>query len=293
MDYILFNFGETPKYFEYCINSILSIDKDARITICTDDDSNNGVVNVVNLKNLPNLEKKRIDITKIFSSTNYEKNPLWTASIVRVYALREIVKDMNIKEFIHFDNDVLIYKDFKTIKNTYNFSGEKINITESDYDNLVFGYSYFPNTSLIIQLCDIFDEILNNYSYYSNNFARGGPLNEMRMLKIAQLENKDLFKTLEVLPYSNSKIIFDPSSYGQFLNGTHSKKGNYFIRKRFISTNHIVGRELKSKRIRIKFKDNRPSVYYKDKEYELANLHVHSKNLLKFLPPNYETFFKL
>mgnify|MGYP001261295876 CR=1 FL=1 len=33
MDYILFNLGESPTHLEYCMNTILSIDKKAKITI--------------------------------------------------------------------------------------------------------------------------------------------------------------------------------------------------------------------------------------------------------------------
>ena len=293
MDYILFNLGESPTHLEYCMNTILSIDKKAKITICTDDDLTLTSIKVVNIKELPDLEKKREEIGKLFISTNYEKNPLWTASMLRVFALKEITNMLNIKKFVHFDNDVLIYNNFETIQNIYTFSEKKINITESDSNNLVFGYSYFPNYDSIDRLCNILDKILKNYTYYSNNFARGGALNEMRMLRIAQIENPDLFQALEILPYGSSNILFDPSSYGQYLNGTHTKKENYLLKKRFISTAHIVGKELKSKRIKIKFKKKRPIVYYNQKEYELVNLHIHSKNLLSFLPSGYERHIKL
>ena len=62
MDYILFNLGESPTHLEYCMNTILSIDKKAKITICTDDDLTLTSIKVVNIKELPDLEKKREEI---------------------------------------------------------------------------------------------------------------------------------------------------------------------------------------------------------------------------------------
>ena len=87
------------------------------------------------------------------------------------------------------------------------------------------------------------------------------------------------------------KTIFDPASYGQYLDGTHLKRGNYIFKRRWVSTSIEVGRELKSKRITVKFRNNKPIVIFNNKSFELANLHVHSKRLKKFLPLKYRTIF--
>ena len=66
MDYILFNLGESPTHLEHCINTILSMDKKAQITICTDDDLTLTSIKVVNIKEIPDLEQKREEINKLF-----------------------------------------------------------------------------------------------------------------------------------------------------------------------------------------------------------------------------------
>ena len=103
--------------------------------------------------------------------------------------------------------------------------------------------------------------------------------------------NEDIFNILPSLPYSSDKnIIFDPASYGQFFNGMHHRRGNYIFKRRWVNTKDIVGREIKSKRITPKFLNNSPYVEYKNKNVSLSNLHIHSKNLNKFLPSNYSEY---
>ena len=67
----------------------------------------------------------------------------------------------------------------------------------------------------------------------------------------------------------------------------HHRRGNYIFKRRWVNTKDIVGREIKSKRIVPKFSNNLPSVQFKNKNVSLTNLHIHSKNLDKFLPNNY------
>tara|TARA_B100000686_G_scaffold120320_1_gene127343 strand:+ start:1532 stop:2413 length:882 start_codon:yes stop_codon:yes gene_type:complete len=293
MNYILFNIGKTPKYLKYCINSILSIDKEAKVTLCTDDDLNLNNVEIVNFDKISELKSKQQEIKKLFFNTKFNENPLWAASILRVYALYYVGLSNDIKDFIHFDNDVIIYKNLKDIKNDILLDDKRISITESDNNHLVFGYSYFPNIENAERLCNSFDQILENYQYFSNNFARGGQLNEMRMLKITETINPNLFSILNSLPYEGPKYLFDPSSYGQYLNGTNTKRGNYFFKRSYVSTSHVVGREIKSKRIKVNYKGKIPTVYFENQSFKLVNLHVHSKKLEKFLPKEYKNIVKL
>jgi len=284
MNYILFHIGTVPSYLKYSIESIKIVDSDADIFVCTDKKLNEKNINSIPVNSFKQLGEKKAQIENIFKNTNYENNPLWASSILRIYALKHIVFSQGLEKFVHFDNDVLIYKSFKKISNTIDLPNNKISITKSDKDNLVFGYSYIPSYNLIEELCFIFDDILENYNYYSKHFARGGKLNEMRILGIAEKKYKSLFNILNSLPYGENTLIFDPSSYGQYLDGTHLKRGNYYFKRRYVSTEHIVGREISSKRIEVKFENEKPLVKFRDKSLEVVNLHVHSKRLYKFMP---------
>ena len=291
MNYLLFHIGKLPNHFYVCINNILSVDKDANIYLLTDSNLELKGINVLNIEELSELLTKKEEILSIFKDTILESNPLWYTSFLRVFGLSYASKYFDIKKFVHFDNDVLIYKSFSKIMESDVIKQNKINITQIDETKLVFGYSYFDNQENLKVLEDFFEKVLNNTSYFMNNFHKGKPLNEMRVLKLAAESDPSRFSVLPSLPYQN-KTIFDPASYGQYLNGTHAKRGNFIFKRRWISTNHIVGRELKSKRVKAIFKNQQPSVLFENKSYDLVNLHVHSKNLNKFVGPSYKEYFR-
>jgi hypothetical protein len=289
MNYLLFHVGELPKHFYICVNNILSVDKQAKIYLASDKKINIKNVNVININGFDNLVDKKNQILSMYKDTNLENNPLWYASFLRVFALMTISSNFKLKQFVHFDNDVLIYEPFNKIDEKKAISNNKINITQHDIKNLVFGYSYFDSYENLKYLNDFFEKVLNNHTEFANNFNRGKNLNEMKILNLALENNPNSFSILPSLPYQG-EIIFDPASYGQFLNGTDLKRGNYVFKRRYISTNQIVGRELKSKRISVKFENSRPIVNFENKPFRLMNLHVHSKNLNKYVSQDYKNY---
>lgn len=288
MNYLLFHIGKLPKHFYTCVNNILSVDSQAKIYLGTDTKVSIKGVNVVDINEFDYLVDKKEKILSTYRNTQLENNPLWYTSFLRIYALRVVAEHFGIKKFIHFDNDILIYEPFYRLEECGLVNSNKINITELNSNNLVFGYSYFDNFQNLDFLEGFFDKVLNDHKSLANNYNRGAPLNEMRVLKLAQNFKPDYFSILPSLPYE-SDFLFDPASYGQFLNGTNNNRGNYIFKRRSISTDHIVGRELKSKRISVKFKDKRPIVYFDNQAYKLVNLHIHSKNLSKFVSNEYNT----
>jgi len=103
----------------------------------------------------------------------------------------------------------------------------------------------------------------------------------MKTLYIAYTLKPHLFNLLPVLP--QEKIVFDPGSYGQYLGGVHYKR----FSKKYINDEHIVGRAIKNKEIYITKINGYPKVKHNGDVYDLANLHVHKKNLKKFKPKDH------
>ena len=64
----------------------------------------------------------------------------------KIFYLDQIIKDLNLSNTVHFDNDILIYKPFAEIESTIN--KDSINITSYNSKKLIFGYSYFQNGKL-------------------------------------------------------------------------------------------------------------------------------------------------
>ena len=294
MNYILCNIGNLPNYLEECINTIMSTDKDADIYLISDKDVKIKKVNTLNINNFHDLIIQKDKLIDYYKDTNFssDKYPLFYSSLLRVHMLNKASEIFNINEFVHFDNDVLIYHPFEKIKNL--LTKDSVNITRVSSKDLVFGYSYFPSKELVSKLVDNIDRIIDSNETYSNLYYRGGPLNEMRILGIINKEIEGFFNILPSLPYfSVNNLIFDPSSYGQFLNGLHHRRGNYFLKRRWVSPTQEIGREITSKWIEVEFKNQKPYIIFQNSKYELSNLHIHSKNLKKFLPNNYKKYIQI
>ena len=59
MNYIYFNFGKTPSYLNYSINSVLSLEKDARVIFCSDQVNKIKGIDSLNTNSLEEFSKKR------------------------------------------------------------------------------------------------------------------------------------------------------------------------------------------------------------------------------------------
>ena len=119
-------------------------------------------------------------------------------------------------------------------------------------------------------------------------------LNEMLILRsFADLRGCKYMDFLPILPhgvyskrYKEFRSIFDPATWGQFLDGTPLGKGISFV-----DTEHYIGKEIQmDASIGIVWKTEfgyRIPFLKKGNEFiKINNLHIHSKRLFKFLSLN-------
>ncbi len=290
MNYLLFYNGKIPDYYKFTVNSILSVDAEANIFFCGSSILNHKEIDFSHTEDIVSTLTNEIIDLNIYKDTSYEfkENRLWSDSLLRVFYINDLAKNMNIEEFVHFDLDVIIYKSFSDLKHLFN--PEKINITEHIDNTPIFGYSYIPSSSLYSSLCSlIYKYIKDEYLERLKN-KNIKPLNEMEMLSVIKKQNTSIFSSLPILPYFKNKILFDPATYGQYFDGIPAKPYKKF-RRRHISMEHIAGKEISSGRVEPIYRD-RPLIKYNDNNYEIANLHIHSKRLNKYLPENYKQIIK-
>ena len=286
MNYVLVSIGTIPDYIKKTINSILTVDKDAKIFFCSDQKIQLKDIEIVDLNDIGSDLTNKIKKNDIFKDTIYESNPLWSTSLLRIFYLRDIQKELNLEKLIHFDNDILIYKSYEEIKEYFDLS--KFNITPASENRLIFGYSFIPNYEIFNTLCHSLDKKIDEGIKKDWEFNNFSPPNEMDLLGMVYRQETTLFNLLPILPY-NSSIIFDPLSYGMYIDGTHTEPRKFYS-KRKIDFNDLIGVELYSKRIKTKFIDNNPLVYWDNKTFKMSNLHIHSKRFEKFLPKGYKDY---
>ena len=111
MDYILFNKGILPGYLHICINSILSVDKNAIVHLITDQETQKQNINIINLNDYKEPEFMKEFITNLKQNDMFD-NPLWLTSLERIFYIENYIKENNINEFVHFDNDVVLFESF-------------------------------------------------------------------------------------------------------------------------------------------------------------------------------------
>jgi len=275
LNYLLVYSGKIPEYVNYSIDSIIKNEnKDAKIYFCGDYQlERNDIIHI----NINDLNSNHLNEIKEINYFRNEKNLLWETSLYRIFYLYEAAKYINMNRFIHFDCDVVIYKSFDELTNQ--FDRGKINITPLNELFLNFSYSFFDNMQYLELVCDEILKILKNSTFYENKYYQGKKLNEMILMNIAYIKNPEFFKVLEVLPGNNDDVIFDPGSYGQYIGGTHNKR----FSKNFINIDHYVGREILKDGFKVSFENKKPFINHSKQIFELANLHVHSKNLHKYV----------
>ena len=275
MDYILHYTGKVPKYVNVCIDSIKKMDPDSNIIFLNNSDFQNENALSINSKDISDQYLGSLDTINYFSE---EKNKLWETSLSRIFLIHNAAKQLKIDKFIHFDTDVLIYKPYKSLK--FYFKENKLNITPADENRLVFGYSFIDGINNLTLICEKIINLLENAKHYEDTYFFGNKLNEMIILNIIYIENPNLFNLLDTIPKLNNEIIFDGMSYGQYLGGVDKK----VLSKNYLNRAHYAGRAMLDKGFRPKFSNHKPCIIYEDKVFEIANLHIHKKNLRKFAP---------
>jgi hypothetical protein len=155
VNYVLVSIGTIPDYIRNSINSILTVDKDAKIYLCTDQKIKFQNIKIIDLKEIVSDQTIKIKENDIFKGTIFEGNPLWSTSLLRIFYLRDAQKNLNLKNVIHFDNDILIYKPYEELKDF--FEPSSFSITPSSRNRLIFGYSFIPTFEILNNLCNSLD----------------------------------------------------------------------------------------------------------------------------------------
>jgi len=222
------------------------------------------------------------DIFNYYSKTHIDKNfrnGFWALTSLRFFYIYEFMKVYNIKDVIHLENDVLIYYNCINIIN--NFEKKYLYIPFDTFKRNIASIMYIPSHEL-------FKIILDNYDYSKND-----------MENFSLIKNKtNLIKTLPIFPkfeniynpeinfisenFDRFGCIFDAAAIGQYLGGIdptiNSNNTIGFVNETCIIKYNIfnfIWKETDDVK--------RPFLIINNTEYIIFNLHIHSKNLGKFM----------
>jgi len=287
MNFILIALGDIPDYLNDCIQQIKKTQKKSKIYLLVNKTSEfkNKNCKIVNVESLKKSKEHILFIKKSKLAQDSFRNFFWKHSIERFYYLNDFLNKSNLTNVFHIENDVLLFQDLEKILKEikfYNFACIRDSI------NRVIGSLIFiKNKKVSTRIVKISNNYLNE--------------NDMKILnyldkKISNSINLPLGETLDFIKKSKNfkkikkiPFIFDAAAIGQFIDGPHRKKlltRIFFnIKKFFMINDGFINTEtnLKIYNWKIKWKNKKPYKQENEKLIPIVNLHIHSKNLKKFI----------
>jgi hypothetical protein len=217
----------------------------------------------------------------------------WRFTCERFFVLEDAMRELGIDRCLHLESDNLLYVDPATLEpwltSTY---GREIASCPVTDDEDTGGVLYVGSLAAL----EAFNERLLELVALgpAGLLARyGGPMgNDMRMLYLLRVEfdlARALPTTMAAATRTGAPAVFDPASYGQWVDGTPQTAGVPFA-----GDHHIVGRAFLAGEIEVGWDAQRRAPWVRaitntgvatNPAVALANLHIHSKRLTLWTTP--------
>jgi len=246
------------------------------ITVITDKKFNTLFENVgINIINIEDLIPDYINV--VSRSNNTFRNGFWELTSYRFTALYEYMKQHNMNNIIHIENDVLIYKNIDTI-NFHNMN--KLLLTMDSKNRCIPGLMFIPTNEVLKKCLDLFNTSLNDMQNFSNCYYTLSDC--IDTLPIFLEDNKNDVTKMITKNFKYYDSIFDAAAIGQYLGGIdpRNKSGDTrgFINETCVidySKYTFIWKNENDKKI--------PYIVVNNNEYPIVNLHIHCKDLKIFI----------
>jgi hypothetical protein len=201
------------------------------------------------------------------------RNGFWHYCSLRLFYVYSYIKQNNLENCIHLENDVLTYIDFEDIK--ANFKENKVYATFDCNSRVIPGIIYISNYKS-------FEPIINTYNFNINDMENLAKFNELVILPlpIFPIINGNIVKFNKL--YFDFNMIFDAAAIGQYLGGVDPKNEIGDTRGFINETCVIKYNKYNFEWIKI---NNLfiPHLVIGANKYKITNLHIHCKNLKNFI----------
>lgn len=182
----------------------------------------------------------------------------------RIYYLSAYMCENNIKEVFHCENDVVTYYPISDIEKFFDGRCWVVPASVTSVTAAVL----ISSKEKLLEICQELNNLLKKGHDELLRLTCHDMVNEMSLLNLCQVS------LLPILPKEDT-MIFDPSSYGQYLGGTN----NFGNEVGFTDMNHYIGEHIRKGVTKPRMINNKP--YANDTK--IFNLHIHSKKLKDFV----------
>jgi len=283
MRFILVHTGnEFPKYINDCIIQLLKYNLNIDLII-----SKNIKKYIRKEKNIKiiDAEEYENDLYRSFKINHPDasyRDGFWQRTSSRFFLISNYVEKNNISNFFHIENDVLIYSNFIKENEILLKSKKEASIVIDSNERCVPSIMWFKD----YKSCQILSDFI--YKNPSNN--------DMRNIFLFYLKNNNIVANFPILPdgsedalrqssiikfdnlFKEYNSIFDAAAIGQYLGGIDTRPRDEDTRG-YVSPDCIFD----VKRFNFEWTNNEPYMLHNQNKIKINNLHIHSKNLYKFI----------
>jgi hypothetical protein len=248
------------------------------ITVITDKKFNTLFENIsVNIINIEDLIPEYINV--VSNTNNTFRNGFWLLASYRFIAMYEYMKQHNIKNIIHIENDVLIYKNIDTI-NLHNMN--KLLLTMDSRNRCIPGIMFIPNYEILKKCLDKFNPKLNDMENFSICYYVLSDYIDTLPIFLEHSVNDDT--KMVTKNFKSYDAIFDAAAIGQYLGGI-DPRNNPGDNDTIGFVNETCTIDYSKYKFIWKNENNKkiPYIVANNNEYPIVNLHIHCKDLKKFM----------
>ena len=245
------------------------------ITVITDKKFNNLFKNInINIIYIEDLIPDYINMSSKINNTY--RNGFWELTSYRFKAIYEYMKQYNIMNIIHIENDVVIYKNVDTIP-FHNIN--KLLLTMDSENRCIPGLMFIPCNNILKKCLDIFKPNLNDMQNFSNCYYQLSDY--IDTLPIFVENNKNNITKMITKNFKYYNCIFDAAAIGQYLGGVDPRNMSGDTRG-FVNETCVIDYS-KYKFIWKNENDKKiPYIIINNIEYPVVNLHIHCKDVKSF-----------
>jgi len=206
----------------------------------------------------------------------------WFFTSYRFKAIEYLMRLEGIGPIVHIENDVLVYQNLDQIKF---HTDEKIILVKDSQTRCIPSIMYIPNVNLLEVNLKMFDRNKNDM----NNWGKAKDVDtfpiilpELDPTLTIKKDDKDLERVDSIFSrnFSKYKVIFDGAAIGQYLGGIDPRNcpGNEDT-SGFVNETCVVNYS----KFKFIWRNSVPYLVYHNKEIPIICLHIHCKNLKKFV----------
>jgi len=215
----------------------------------------------------------------------------WNVTMARFIMLEILIRRKNLKDVIHIENDVLIYRNpAEILTELQKAAGISVLLTPVGDDYASGAYLFVRNAASLNNLNTLFIRYMTKGKAFLNKILGTPDPTEMMLLSLFRQKYENVIKYLPIVPEGKGGqrfrifgSVFDGASAGQYIGGTNSDGPGW------TGQHHWLGRDIQKGKYGFEWgMDKNLKVPFmvdlqRKKKYRMNNLHIHCKRLQEFM----------